>query len=331
MSDNATHGSGPRPDLQRSRVSGPVGEGPRPPSRPRLCRRASERRSSARRQRPRPPKRTHPWVARRHDPRPGPSDQHGDRSRLARSRPWTARPPPRSSSCSRTSSRAEHRREDYVPAVTPGERVSAAEIRRAFERVGVETRTRNDDNSRPRDRDRAHLQRDDPVGVSVTMGAPTGVKTTLDRSSGRMGGAAPGPAVVRADLHPSPWAELQGENRRPESKSTARVPSSRSYGTCSPTCSTSGLPRRTPGSRSRLTPRESSASSKPPVWAGMERSLVKASTLTCDQGHALFRSPPSTTMDSAVTYDARSLMRRGIRRRQRRLQAYRTGGEESSA
>jgi len=99
----------------------------------------------------------------------------------------------------------------YVPAVTPGERVSAAEIRRAFERVGVETRTRNDDNS-GRATEIVPTCNGTILGrCLVTMGAPTGVKTTLDRIPAVVWEVPPGPAVVRADLHPSPWAELQGE------------------------------------------------------------------------------------------------------------------------
>ena len=69
---------------------------------------------------------------------------------------------------------------NYVPAVTPGARVGAAEIRRAFERVGVETKRRNADVSgRATEivptRDGTVLGR-----CLVTMGAPTGVKTSLD-------------------------------------------------------------------------------------------------------------------------------------------------------
>ncbi|MDZ5810077.1 hypothetical protein U4E84_01740 [Halorubrum sp. AD140] len=69
----------------------------------------------------------------------------------------------------------------YSPAVAPGERVTAAEIRRAFERVGVETATRNADV--PNRATEVVPTRDGTVlgRCLVTMGAPIGVKTTLDR------------------------------------------------------------------------------------------------------------------------------------------------------
>lgn len=70
---------------------------------------------------------------------------------------------------------------NYAPAVTPGERVTVAEIRRAFERVGVETRSRNTDT--PVRATEVVPTCDGTVlgRCLVTMGAPTGVKTTLDR------------------------------------------------------------------------------------------------------------------------------------------------------
>ncbi|KOX96964.1 MULTISPECIES: hypothetical protein [Halorubrum] len=69
---------------------------------------------------------------------------------------------------------------NYVPAVTPGERISAEEIRDAFERVGVETRTRNADT--PERATEIVPTRDGTVlgRCLVAMGAPTGVKTSLD-------------------------------------------------------------------------------------------------------------------------------------------------------
>ena len=69
---------------------------------------------------------------------------------------------------------------NYVPAVTPGERVSAEEIRDAFERVGVETRTRNADTP---GRATEIVPTCDGTVLGrclVAMGAPTGVKTSLD-------------------------------------------------------------------------------------------------------------------------------------------------------
>ena len=71
--------------------------------------------------------------------------------------------------------------ESYVPAVTPGERVDAVEIRRAFERVDVETTRRNADAAgRATEvvptRDGTVLGR-----CLVTTGVPTGAKTSLDR------------------------------------------------------------------------------------------------------------------------------------------------------
>jgi hypothetical protein len=70
---------------------------------------------------------------------------------------------------------------NYAPAVTPGERVTAAEIVRAFERLGVETRSRNADT--PSRATEVVPTCDGTVlgRCLVTMGAPTGVKTTLDR------------------------------------------------------------------------------------------------------------------------------------------------------
>ena len=70
--------------------------------------------------------------------------------------------------------------ESYGPAVTPGKRVSVAEVQDAFERVGVETRTRNGDTP-----NRATEIVPTCAGTVlgrclVTMGAPTGVKTSLD-------------------------------------------------------------------------------------------------------------------------------------------------------
>lgn len=69
----------------------------------------------------------------------------------------------------------------YVPAITPGERVKAPEIRRAFERVGVETKSRNAEAS---GRATEIVPTCDGTVLGrclVTMGAPTGVKTTLNR------------------------------------------------------------------------------------------------------------------------------------------------------
>lgn len=70
---------------------------------------------------------------------------------------------------------------NYVPAVTPGSRVGAAEIRDAFERVGVETRTRNAD--APDHATEVVSTCDGTVlgRCPVAMGAPTGRKTSLDR------------------------------------------------------------------------------------------------------------------------------------------------------
>ena len=69
----------------------------------------------------------------------------------------------------------------YVPAVTPGERVNAAEIRRAFERVDIETKSRNAD-APGRATEIVPTCNGTILGrCLVTMGAPTGVKTTLDR------------------------------------------------------------------------------------------------------------------------------------------------------
>jgi len=140
MSDNATHGSGPRPDLRpRSRVSGPVGEGPRPPSRPRLCRRASERRSMrVGNALDLPNERIRGWLE---DMIPDPVQRSTRRSITAGSIPnLTARPPPRSSSnaCARPRGRElSPSGRLHVPAVTPGERVTsrmrAAEIIAAFD------------------------------------------------------------------------------------------------------------------------------------------------------------------------------------------------------
>jgi len=70
--------------------------------------------------------------------------------------------------------------ESYIPAVTPGKRVSAAEVRDNFERVGVETRTRNADTP---NRATEIVPTCDGTVLGrclVTMGAPTGVKTSLD-------------------------------------------------------------------------------------------------------------------------------------------------------
>ncbi|WP_435074022.1 hypothetical protein [Halorubrum sp. HHNYT27] len=69
----------------------------------------------------------------------------------------------------------------YVPAVAPGERVDAAEIRRAFERVGVETKHRNAGAS---GRATEIVPTCDGTVLGrclVTMGVPAGVKTSLDR------------------------------------------------------------------------------------------------------------------------------------------------------
>ena len=69
---------------------------------------------------------------------------------------------------------------NYVPAVTPGSRVDAAEIRDAFERVGVETRTRNADEA---GRASEVVPTCDGTVLGrclVAMGAPTGGKTSLD-------------------------------------------------------------------------------------------------------------------------------------------------------
>ncbi|RLM60101.1 hypothetical protein, partial [Halorubrum sp. Atlit-26R] len=70
--------------------------------------------------------------------------------------------------------------ETYSPAVTPGKRVSPAEVRDAFERVGVKTRTRNTDTP-----GRATEILPTCAGTVlgrclVAMGAPTGAKTSLD-------------------------------------------------------------------------------------------------------------------------------------------------------
>jgi len=69
---------------------------------------------------------------------------------------------------------------NYVPAVTPDERVNAAEIAGAFERVGVETRTRNAD-APGRATEIVPTCDGTVLGrCLVAMGTPTGVKTTLD-------------------------------------------------------------------------------------------------------------------------------------------------------
>lgn len=70
--------------------------------------------------------------------------------------------------------------ENYVPAVTPGERVSAEEISDAFDRVSVETRTRNADTS-GRATEIVPMCDGTVLGrCLVAMGVPTGVKTSLD-------------------------------------------------------------------------------------------------------------------------------------------------------
>ena len=70
---------------------------------------------------------------------------------------------------------------NYVPAVTAGERVDSAEIRGAFERVGVEMMRRNADLP-GRATELVPTCDGTVLGRSlVTMGAPTGVKTTLDQ------------------------------------------------------------------------------------------------------------------------------------------------------
>ncbi|MUW14025.1 hypothetical protein GJ633_04640 [Halorubrum sp. CBA1125] len=71
--------------------------------------------------------------------------------------------------------------ENYVPAVAPGGRVDISEIRCAFERVGVETRTRNEKTD---GRATEIVPTDDGTVLGrclVAMGAPAGMKTTLDR------------------------------------------------------------------------------------------------------------------------------------------------------
>jgi hypothetical protein len=70
---------------------------------------------------------------------------------------------------------------NHFPRVAPGERVGAEEIRDAFERVGVGTRTRNADAP---DRASEIVPTCDGTVLGrclVTMGAPTGEKTTLGR------------------------------------------------------------------------------------------------------------------------------------------------------
>ncbi|OYR80254.1 hypothetical protein DJ71_15270 [Halorubrum sp. E3] len=70
---------------------------------------------------------------------------------------------------------------NHVPAVTPGKRVDAAEIRRSFERVGVETKSRNKD-SPGRAIEIVPTCDGTVLGRCLaTMGVPTGVKTTIDR------------------------------------------------------------------------------------------------------------------------------------------------------
>lgn len=69
----------------------------------------------------------------------------------------------------------------YVPAVTPGARVAAAEIHHAFECVGVKTKSRNDDAA---GRATEIVPTCDGTILGrclVTMGAPTGVKTSVQR------------------------------------------------------------------------------------------------------------------------------------------------------
>ena len=69
----------------------------------------------------------------------------------------------------------------FYPAITPGRRVEAAELRQAFERIGVETTTRNADV----DGRATEVISSDGASVLgrclVTMGAPRGEKTKLDR------------------------------------------------------------------------------------------------------------------------------------------------------
>ena len=107
--------------------------------------------------------------------------------------------------------------QNYVPAVAPGKRVDAIEIRRSFERVGVETKTRNAD-APGRATEIVPTFDGTVLGrCLVTMGAPTGVKTTLDRL----------PAVVWDVPHPvrRSFAQIyirhRGLNYR--EKSTTRV------------------------------------------------------------------------------------------------------------
>lgn len=68
---------------------------------------------------------------------------------------------------------------NYSPGVAPGERVGAEEIRNAFERTGVETRTRNED--APGRASEIVPTCDGTVlgRCLVAMGAPAGEKTTL--------------------------------------------------------------------------------------------------------------------------------------------------------
>ena len=69
----------------------------------------------------------------------------------------------------------------YVPAVTPGARVDAVEIHHAFERVGVATKARNADAS---GRATEIVPTCDGTVLGrclVTMGAPTGVKTSINQ------------------------------------------------------------------------------------------------------------------------------------------------------
>lgn len=71
--------------------------------------------------------------------------------------------------------------ESYVPAVTPGERVDAAKIRRAFERADVETTQRNAD-AAGRATEVVPTYDGTVLGrCLVTMRALTGAKTSLAR------------------------------------------------------------------------------------------------------------------------------------------------------
>ena len=69
---------------------------------------------------------------------------------------------------------------NYVPAVTPGKRVPAEELRDAFERTGVETRARHADT--PNRATEVVPTYDGTVlgRCLVAMGVPMGVKTSLD-------------------------------------------------------------------------------------------------------------------------------------------------------